>query len=65
MDQSATDLYGLGGGSRDAQHVFDSCGGKDQTQGFLELLQKSGEDLLQCRAETGTANTVVIIQHYP
>lgn len=65
VDQSATDLFGLGGGSNDARQVFNSCGGQANTESFLNLVKQSGEDMLRCRAQLGTASTVVILQHYP
>merc|ERR1711953_1330543 len=30
-----------------------------------KIMQRSGEDLIRCRAQKGNASTVVIIQHYP
>jgi len=63
--QSATDIYGLVGDSSSSQQVFNNCGGQSNTQWFLDKLKQSGEDLLRCRAQIGTASTVVVIQHYP
>jgi hypothetical protein len=55
------DLNGAG----HAGAVFDPCGGRDNVQGFLGMIKNSGDDMLQCRAEKGTASTVLVMQHYP
>lgn len=52
-------------GNGHADAVFKNCGGKGAVSGFLGMIKKSGEDMLRCRAQKGSASTVLIIQHYP
>jgi len=48
-----------------ADGVFNPCGGRDNVQNFLGMIKNSGDDMLKCRAERGTASTVLVMQHYP
>jgi hypothetical protein len=52
-------------GNGHSQPVFDACGGKGNVAGFLGLIKRSGDEVLKCRAEKGSASTVLVMQHYP
>ncbi len=65
MDKTVTDMGGIGGAGKDAQAVLNTCGGRGSVQGFLGMMADSGEELLRCRAQKGSASTVVIINHFP
>lgn len=47
-----------------AQPVFDTCGGTGNEKSFSGMVKDSGDEVLRCRAEKGTATTVLVMQHY-
>jgi hypothetical protein len=64
VDTNGDHIYELNGsGSSDG--VFNPCGGADNVGNFLGMVKDSGDEVLECRAEKGTASTVLVIQHYP
>jgi len=52
-------------GSGHSADVWNACGGRGNVQGFLGMIKNSGDEVLKCRAEKGSASTVLVMQHYP
>lgn len=52
-------------GAGHASPVHDYCGGRTNVQNFLGDVTGKAFDKVKCRAQSGTAKTVVLLQHYP
>ena len=71
LDKNSVDISGLGGDGPGHAKSQKACGKGNSVEGlakmtaFLNNVTAGGNALLQERAKTGTASSVVIIQHYP
>lgn len=67
IDTNAVDVPNLGGDGckNGARAACQKCGGQGKIQNFLNGEKAKGERLLDERAKSSEAKTVVIMQHYP
>jgi len=55
----------LGPDSEGFREAFRKCYGREHVAAFMKRVSEAGVRLLRERARNGTANTTVILQHYP
>eukprot|EP00931_Biecheleriopsis_adriatica_P053086 TRINITY_DN3100_c0_g1_i1.p1 TRINITY_DN3100_c0_g1~~TRINITY_DN3100_c0_g1_i1.p1 ORF type:complete len:623 (-),score=92.88 TRINITY_DN3100_c0_g1_i1:341-2209(-) len=55
----------LGPDSNGFREAFGKCYGRPHVEAFMRGVSEAGKELLRERARNGTANTTVILQHYP
>lgn len=66
LDTNARDVGGLGGDgcSNGAWLTCQTCGGQSNMQSYLDGKKASGEWMLDGRAQSSPAKTVLVMQHY-
>jgi len=67
LDTNSVDVGGIGGNGAagGGAGTFATCGGQGNVQTFLSGQKSAGEAFLDDRARTSSAETTLIMQHYP